>query len=237
MNFQKISILAKRGFLNPTLCVSSAASFSQFDTSLSCANTFFGSFCNHGDGDGDDGDGGDDGNDGDGGDHVDNVHVMVMVVITCTMSLVMMSITMRVMLAMMAMVVMMVIMAMMMKRAMVMTCMMKQAAEWTRGLPIARVTKKTRKPVFHQRNYHEYHDHAMTIILILIDHHGDCHGDLFDVNKGHCGPAGTNVDKYIVVELTQRKIGVVLKAESRRVNHKKAERGVICTNDYPQEQN
>ena len=29
-----------------TLCVSSAASFSQFATSLSCANTFFGSFCN-----------------------------------------------------------------------------------------------------------------------------------------------------------------------------------------------
>ena len=39
-----------------TLCVSSADSFSQFDTSRSCANTFFGSFCNHGDGDGDGGD-------------------------------------------------------------------------------------------------------------------------------------------------------------------------------------
>ena len=47
-----------------TLCVSSAASFSQFATSLSCADTFFGSFCNGGGGGDDDGGGGG-GDDGD----------------------------------------------------------------------------------------------------------------------------------------------------------------------------
>ena len=52
-----------------TLCVSSAANLSLFSTSLSCSNTFFGSFCNDGadhddcgDGDGY-GDVGDDGGD------------------------------------------------------------------------------------------------------------------------------------------------------------------------------
>ena len=44
----------------PTLCVSSAASFSQFATSRSWASTFFGSFCAS-----------DVGNDDDGGDAVD----------------------------------------------------------------------------------------------------------------------------------------------------------------------
>ena len=52
-----------------TLCVSSAASFSQLATSLSCANTFFGSFCND-DGVHDDGGGGDGGGD----DDVDDLH-------------------------------------------------------------------------------------------------------------------------------------------------------------------
>ena len=56
----------------PTLCVSSAASFSQFATSRSWASTFFGSFCasdvgNDDDG-GDGGDGGDVGDGVDGGD-------------------------------------------------------------------------------------------------------------------------------------------------------------------------
>ena len=46
----------------PTLCVSSATSFSQLATSLSCADTFFGSFCNHR-GDVDHGDGGGDDDD------------------------------------------------------------------------------------------------------------------------------------------------------------------------------
>ena len=53
----------------PTLCVSSAASFSQFATSRSWASTFFGSFCASDVGNDDDGgDGGDGGDVGDGGD-------------------------------------------------------------------------------------------------------------------------------------------------------------------------
>ena len=57
-----------------TLCVSSAASFSQFATSLSCANTFFGSFCNGGGGDDDGGEHDSVGGvDGDGVDD-DNLH-------------------------------------------------------------------------------------------------------------------------------------------------------------------
>ena len=57
----------------PTLCVSSAASFSQFATSRSWASTFFGSFCasdvgNDDDDGGDAVDGGDGGDVGDGGD-------------------------------------------------------------------------------------------------------------------------------------------------------------------------
>ena len=51
----------------PTLCVSSAASFSQFATSRSWASTFFGSFCASDVGNDDD-DGGDAVDCGDGGD-------------------------------------------------------------------------------------------------------------------------------------------------------------------------
>ena len=54
----------------PTLCVSSATSFSQLATSLSCADTFFGSFCNHHD----DVDHGDGAVDDDDVDAVDNLH-------------------------------------------------------------------------------------------------------------------------------------------------------------------